>query len=196
MARPQCDWHTPCLGLSCCTLLLNATWKIEYAYQDPPQFPASWHHTIKLSVKVRKKRQWDPCLLSHRGWDFKKQGKKKYTGLQLGMKLSLAANLVLNLSLPSPFFSWTPSTNRCCCYVYCSYICFGAWCILSLSISYPYLIKFHYFADNSQEGMKHQIGGATQGQQGMTLQAGKCNVEHSILLPDEVQLNFTAGLTK
>jgi hypothetical protein len=135
-------------------------------------------------------------LLSHRGWDFKKQGKKKYTGLQLGMKLSLAANSVLNLSLPSPFFSWTPSTNRCCCYVYCSYICFGAWCILSLSISYPYLIKFHYFADNSQEGMKHQIGGATQGQQGMTLQAGKCNVEHSILLPDEVQLNFTAGLTK
>ncbi len=38
--------------------------------------------------------------------------------------------------------------------------------ILSLSISYPYLIKFHYFADNSQEGIKHQMRGATQAQQG------------------------------
>jgi hypothetical protein len=40
--------------------------------------------------------------------------------------------------------------------------------LLSLSISYPYLIKFHDFADNSQEAMKHQVGGATQAQQGMT----------------------------
>ncbi len=42
--------------------------------------------------------------------------------------------------------------------------------ILSLSISYPYLIKFHDFADNSQERMKHHMRGATQTQQGMTLQ--------------------------
>jgi hypothetical protein len=41
--------------------------------------------------------------------------------------------------------------------------------ILSLNISYPYLIKFDDFADNSQEGMKHQTRGGTQGQQGMTL---------------------------
>ncbi len=41
--------------------------------------------------------------------------------------------------------------------------------ILSLRISYPYLIEFHYFADNSQEGMKHQMRGATQAQEGMTL---------------------------
>jgi hypothetical protein len=41
--------------------------------------------------------------------------------------------------------------------------------IPSLSISYPYLIEFHYFADNSQEGMKHQMRGATQAQEGMTL---------------------------
>jgi hypothetical protein len=41
--------------------------------------------------------------------------------------------------------------------------------ILNLSISYPYLIKFHDFVDNSQEGMKHQMRGATQAQQGMTL---------------------------
>jgi len=33
--------------------------------------------------------------------------------------------------------------------------------ILSLSISYPYLIKFHDFVDNNQEGMKHQMKGAT-----------------------------------
>jgi hypothetical protein len=42
--------------------------------------------------------------------------------------------------------------------------------ILSLSISYPYLIKFHDFVENSEEGMKHQMRGATQAQQGMTLQ--------------------------
>jgi len=36
------------------------------------------------------------------------------------------------------------------------------------SISYPYLIKFHDFADNGQEGMKHQMRGATQAQQAMT----------------------------
>jgi len=40
--------------------------------------------------------------------------------------------------------------------------------MLSLSISYPYLIKFHDFAHNSQEGMKHQMGGASQAQQCMT----------------------------
>jgi hypothetical protein len=40
--------------------------------------------------------------------------------------------------------------------------------MLSLSISYPYLIQIHDFADNIQKGMKHQMGGATQGQQGMT----------------------------
>ncbi len=33
--------------------------------------------------------------------------------------------------------------------------------IPSLSISYPYLIEFHDFADNIQEGIKHQMRGAT-----------------------------------
>ncbi len=46
----------------------------------------------------------------------------------------------------------------------------GSHLMLSLSISYPYLIEFHDFADNIQEGMKHQVGGATQAQQGMTFQ--------------------------
>jgi hypothetical protein len=86
---------------------------------------------------------------------------------------------VMKLSLPCPCFSWMPSTNHCCCSVYCSYKCvlsrlvhlILSLSVESLSISYPDLIKFHYFADNSQEGIKHQMRGATQAQQqGMTLQ--------------------------
>jgi hypothetical protein len=41
--------------------------------------------------------------------------------------------------------------------------------MLSLNISYPYLIKFHEFAHNSQEGMQHEMRGATPEQQGMTV---------------------------
>jgi hypothetical protein len=41
--------------------------------------------------------------------------------------------------------------------------------IPSLSISYPYLIKFHDFADNNQQAMKHQRRGATETQKGMTV---------------------------
>jgi hypothetical protein len=32
--------------------------------------------------------------------------------------------------------------------------------ILITNISYPYLIKFHDFANNLKEGMKHQMRGA------------------------------------
>jgi len=39
----------------------------------------------------------------------------------------------------------------------------GAFNPESLSISYPYLIKFH---DNSQEGMKHQTRGCNSGPTG------------------------------
>jgi hypothetical protein len=51
----------------------------------------------------------DPPPFGHIGGEFKKQREKKgtYTGLQRGMKLSLATNLV--------------STHHCSCYVYCSY---------------------------------------------------------------------------
>jgi len=45
--------------------------------------------------------------------------------------------------------------------------------MLSFSISYPYLIECHDFADNIQEAMKHQIGGgggATPPQKGMAFQ--------------------------
>jgi hypothetical protein len=40
--------------------------------------------------------------------------------------------------------------------------------MVSPSISYVYSIEFYDFADSIQESMKHQIGGATQAQQGMT----------------------------
>jgi len=42
--------------------------------------------------------------------------------------------------------------------------------MLSFSISYLYIIKFHDFVDNSQEGMKHEMGGggAIKAQKGMT----------------------------
>jgi hypothetical protein len=41
--------------------------------------------------------------------------------------------------------------------------------IFNFSISCFYIIKFHDFADNKQEGMKHQMKGAIQAQQVMTL---------------------------
>jgi hypothetical protein len=55
--------------------------------------------------------------------------------------------------------------------------------ILSLSISYPYLIKKIDFGDNSQEGMKHQMRAVTQAQQGMTLRITLiCNFFPSCIL--------------
>ncbi len=120
----------------------------------------------KVTRKVRKRRHRNP-LFGHIGDEISENRKKKGTmELQGGMKLSLAANLVLNWVCPVLFFSWTPSTNQCCRYVYCRYKCSRASCIyLILSISYPYLIKFHDFADNSQKGMKRQMRGETQAQQ-------------------------------
>jgi len=38
--------------------------------------------------------------------------------------------------------------------------------MLGLSISYPNLIKFHDFVDNSQEGMKHSNEGSNSGPTG------------------------------
>jgi len=85
-----------------------------------------------------------------------------------GIKLSLATNLVLNwvclvLSFRERF---QPITAAAMCTLTIHVLEPGAF---NLSISYPYLIKFHYFANNSQEGIKHQMRGATQAQQGMTL---------------------------
>jgi len=36
----------------------------------------------------------------------------------------------------------------------------------NLNISYPYLVKFHDFVDNNQEGMKHHVGGCNLGPTG------------------------------
>jgi len=46
---------------------------------------------------------------------------------------------------------------------------FSVHLILSPGISYPNLVKFHYFAHNSQEGVKKHHMRATQVQEGMTL---------------------------
>jgi len=88
-----------------------------------------------------------------------------------GHETQFSSKFGAKLSFPCPCFSWMPSTNHCCCFLYCSYKCSRASCnvIPSLSISYPYLITFHDCGDNSQEGMKYQKRGATPASQGMTL---------------------------
>jgi hypothetical protein len=50
---------------------------------------------IKLSLNLGKDGTGTPCLVTW-GMRFQKKGKKKCTGPQRGMKLSLAANWVLN----------------------------------------------------------------------------------------------------
>jgi hypothetical protein len=64
--------------------------------------------------------------------------------------------------------------------------------ILSLSISFPYLIKFHDFADNGQEGMKHQMRGATQAQQGMTLRITLMSSHDYLICPQ----NFAPAVSQ
>ncbi len=66
------------------------------------------------------------------------------------------------LSLPSPLFPerFQPITAAAMCTVAINFLEPGAFNALNLSISYPYLIKFHDFAGNIQEGMKHQMWGA------------------------------------
>jgi hypothetical protein len=49
----------------------------------------------KVIRKVRKTQHRNP-LFGHIGDEISKNRKKKYTGLERGMKLSLAAKLVLN----------------------------------------------------------------------------------------------------
>jgi hypothetical protein len=76
---------------------------------------------------------------SHKSWFAKNKTmicKSRFTGEKVhwastghGMKLSLAANLVLNWVCPVLSFSRTLSINHCCCYVYCSYKCSRALCI-------------------------------------------------------------------
>jgi hypothetical protein len=125
-----------------------------------------WYN--KVIRKVRQRQHRKPPF-GHIGMRFQKPGNKKYTELQGGVKLSLAANLALNwvcplLSFPERF---QPITAAAMCTVT---IMFSSlvYLILRLSISYPYLIKLHDLADNSQEGIQQQMRAATQAQQGMT----------------------------
>jgi len=64
--------------------------------------------------------------------------------------------------LPSPLFPerFQPITAAAMCTVAINFLEPGAFNALNLSISYPYLINFHDFAGNIQEGMKHQMWGA------------------------------------
>jgi hypothetical protein len=61
--------------------------------------------------------------------------------------------------LPSPFFpeSFQPIIAAAMCTVAIKFLEPSSFNALNLSISYPYLIKFHDFAGNIQEGMKHQM---------------------------------------
>jgi hypothetical protein len=79
------------------------------------------------------------------------------------MKLSLAANLVLSWVCPVISFPERLQT-----------VTAAAMCPVIINVLepspfnpesqyfIPFLIKFHDFADNSQEGMKHQMRGTTQ----------------------------------
>jgi len=91
-----------------------------------------------------------------------------------GIKLSLVLNKFgAKLSLPCPFF-FLNAFNRsllllCVHTVAINVLEPGAFNPESQYFIPLFNKKFHYFADNSQKGMKHQMRGATQAQPGMTL---------------------------
>jgi hypothetical protein len=58
----------------------------------------------KVTRKVRQTRRWNP-LFGHIGDDISKNSKKKYTGLQRGIKIQFSSKFGAKLSLPCPFFS-------------------------------------------------------------------------------------------
>jgi hypothetical protein len=102
-----------------------------------------WGHS-KVSRKVRKRRHRNP-LFSHIGDEISKNKGGKITLVALtGHETQFRSKFGAQLSLHCPFFSWTPSSNHCCCYVNCNYKCSGASLVhlmLSFSISYPYLTR-------------------------------------------------------
>jgi hypothetical protein len=78
------------------------------------------------------------------------------------MKFSLTANLVLNwvcpiLSFPECFQLTIVATM---CTIAINVFEHGAFNV-EFQFLYPYLIKFHDFVDNSQEGINIKWGGAT-----------------------------------
>jgi hypothetical protein len=117
----------------------------------------------KVIRKVRQRRHSNPLfgpVWSQRGRDFKKQEKKVHW-TSTGHEIQFSSKFGAKLSFPCPFFSWTLSTNHCC-HVYSSYKYSRPDAFNPESQYFIPLIKFHDFVDNSQEGMKHQMTGATQ----------------------------------
>jgi len=114
----------------------------------------------------------EPRVWSHRGWEFKKQEKNVHWAsrgheTQFSSKFGAKTEFALSFLFLSCF-------NQSLLLLQLSVVWLEMFpslvhLTLSLSISYPDLIKFHDFADNSQEGMKHQMRDVTQTQQGMTL---------------------------
>jgi hypothetical protein len=118
-----------------------------------------------------QRRHWNP-LFGHIGDEISKnRGKKKYTGLQRGMKLSLVANLVLNwvfpvLSFPALF---QPITAAAMCTVAINVLEPGAF---NLESQYfiPLFTKISWLCGQQPVEDEAWNEGETQAQQGMTLQ--------------------------
>jgi hypothetical protein len=98
-----------------------------------------WYN--KVIRKVRQRQHRNP-LFGHIGDEISKTRIIKVHWASTGHETQFSSKFGAELSLPSPFFSWTLSTNHCCCCVYCSYKC-SRRLVLRLCISYPCLIKFH-----------------------------------------------------
>jgi hypothetical protein len=91
-----------------------------------------WTKVNKVIRKVRKSRHRNPVFGHIQDEIFKnseKKGTLRLNGAQEGLNLRLGPHLLLIWVRPVPFFSWAPSTNHCCCYVYCIYKCSQASCI-------------------------------------------------------------------
>jgi hypothetical protein len=121
----------------------------------------------KVIRKVRQRRRRNP-LFGHIGDEISKNRGKKV--LQRGMKLGLAANLVLNwvcpvLSFPERF---QPIAVVTMCTVATNVLEPGAFNPES-QYFIPLFNKISWLCRQQPGGMKHQRRGVTQAQQGMTL---------------------------
>jgi hypothetical protein len=63
--------------------------------------------------------------------------------------------------------------------------------MLSLSISYPYLIESHDFANKIQQGMKHQMGGCNSGRTGpnQNVRTGSFSKQDAMWEPGRIPLD-------
>jgi len=97
---------------------------------------------------------------------FQKTRKKMHGISTWHETLNLVTILVLNRIFPILSFSkcFQPIIVAKMCTLARNVFKFGPFNPQSFNISHPYLIKFHDFADNIQERMKHQMKGATHTQ--------------------------------